>query len=91
MHEEGYLDDDFMLEFFHHHSNVIFQPGFDSQYYSGLNPYTLGFNILSDLKRMSLNPTDEDKVWLPDIAGKGNWKESGGCWEVDRYMQGEGN
>ena len=57
MYEEGYLGDDFMLEFFHHHSNVIFQPGFDSQHYSGLNPYTLGFNIFTDLKRMSLNPT----------------------------------
>jgi len=76
MHEEGYLGDDFMLEFFHHHSNVIFQPGFDSQYYSGLNPYTLGFNIFSDLKRMSLDPTEEDKKWFPEIAGKGNWAET---------------
>jgi len=76
MHEEGYLGDDFMLEFFHHHSNVVFQPGFDSQHYSGLNPYTLGFNIFSDLKRMSLNPTEEDKKWFPDIAGKGNWAET---------------
>ena len=76
MYEEGYLGDDFMLEFFHHHSNVIFQPGFDSQHYSGLNPYTLGFNIFTDLKRMSLNPTEEDKKWFPDIAGKGNWAEN---------------
>ena len=76
MHEEGYLGDDFMLEFFHHHSNVIFQPGFDSQHYSGLNPYTLGFNIFTDLKRMSLNPTEEDKKWFPEIAGKGNWAEN---------------
>jgi spore cortex formation protein SpoVR/YcgB (stage V sporulation) len=75
MYEEGYLDDGFMQEFFHHHSNVIFQPGFDSKYYSGLNPYTLGFNILMDLKRMSIEPTDEDKKWFPDIAGKENWKE----------------
>lgn len=76
MHEEGYLGDDFMLEFFHHHSNVIFQPGFDSQHYSGLNPYTLGFNIFTDLKRMSLNPTEEDIKWFPEIAGKGNWAET---------------
>ena len=76
MHEEGYLGDDFMLEFFHHHSNVIFQPGFDSQNYSGLNPYTLGFNIFTDLKRISLDPTEEDKKWFPDIAGKGNWAET---------------
>lgn len=75
MFEEGYLDDGFMLEFMHHHSNVVFQPGFDSKFYSGLNPYTLGFNIFSDLKRMSLNPTKEDLEWFPEIAGKGNWKE----------------
>ena len=76
MFEEGYLDDGFMVEFFHHHSNVIYQPGFDSKYYSGLNPYTLGFNIFQDLKRMSLEPTEEDLRWFPDIAGKGNWKET---------------
>ena len=75
MFEEGYLDDGFMLEFMHHHSNVIFQPGFDSKFYSGLNPYTLGFNIFSDLKRMSLDPTPEDLQWFPEIAGKGDWKE----------------
>jgi spore cortex formation protein SpoVR/YcgB (stage V sporulation) len=76
MYDEGYLTDGFMLEFFHNHSNVIFQPGFDSKFYSGLNPYTLGFNIFTDLKRMSLDPTEEDKEWFPDIAGKGNWAET---------------
>jgi stage V sporulation protein R len=75
MYEEGYLGDDFMLEFYHNHSNVIMQPGFDSPYYSGINPYTLGFNIFSDIKRMSLNPTAEDIEWFPKIAGRGDWKE----------------
>ena len=75
MYEEGYLDEGFMTEFYHHHSNVIYQPEFDSKYYSGLNPYTLGFNIFKDIKRMSLEPTEEDYRWFPDIAGKGNWKE----------------
>lgn len=76
MFDEGYLSDGFMQEFFHHHSNVIYQPGFDSKFYSGLNPYTLGFNIFQDLKRMSLNPTKEDLEWFPKIAGKGNWVEN---------------
>lgn len=75
LYEEGYLDEGFMTEFYHHHSNVIYQPDFDSKYYSGLNPYTLGFNIFKDIKRMSLEPTEEDYRWFPDIAGKGNWKE----------------
>lgn len=84
MFEEGYLDDGFMLEFMHHHSNVVFQPGFDSKFYSGLNPYTLGFNIFSDLKRMSLDPTPEDLQWFPDIAGKGNWAENF-RWIVENF------
>jgi len=75
MFEEGYLDDGFMMEFLHNHSSVVFQPDFDSKYYSGLNPYTLGYNILKDMKRMSLEPTSEDLEWFPNIAGKGNWKE----------------
>ena len=75
MYDEGFLSDGFMQEFLHHHSNVIFQPDFDSKYYSGLNPYTLGFNIFADIKRMSLNPTAEDLRWFPDIAGKGDWAE----------------
>lgn len=76
MYDEGYLDDGFMMEFFHHHSNVIYQPPFDSKWYSGMNPYTLGFNIFSDLKRMALNPTKEDLKWFPDIAGNANWQET---------------
>lgn len=84
MFEEGYLNDGFMIEFMHHHSNVIFQPGFDSKYYTGLNPYTLGFNIFSDLKRMSLKPTREDLEWFPDIAGKKNWEENF-RWIVENF------
>jgi spore cortex formation protein SpoVR/YcgB (stage V sporulation) len=76
MFDDDYLSDSFMLEFFHHHSNVIYQPDFDSKYYSGINPYTLGFNILKDVKRMSIDPTEEDKKWFPYIAGNKNWKET---------------
>ena len=74
MHKQGYVDDGFMLEFYNHHSNVIFQPGFDSKYYTGLNPYTLGFNIYMDIKRMCQNPTDEDKEWFPNVVGN-DWVE----------------
>lgn len=68
LHKQDYVDEGFMMEFYHHHSNVIFQPGFDSPYYSGMNPYTLGFNILMDVKRMCINPTDEDKEWFPNVV-----------------------
>ena len=76
LYEKGFLDDGFMLEFMHHHSNVIYQPDFDSKYYAGINPYTLGFAIFSDLKRMSISPTEEDFKWFPSIAGKMSWQET---------------
>jgi len=70
--EQGFLDDGHMLEFMHSHTSVLFQPDFDDQRYSGLNPYYLGFSIFMDIKRMCDNPTDEDKKWFPDITG-GDW------------------
>ena len=72
--EEGYVNDGFMLEFFKSHSGVLFQPEYNSKYYSGLNPYTLGFNIFMDIKRICQNPTKEDKQWFPDLIGK-DWLE----------------
>ena len=75
MYDEGLLTDRFMLEFLHHHTNVIYQPPYNSQYYSGLNPYTLGFNIFADIRRICENPTDEDRYWFPDLAGS-NWLQA---------------
>lgn len=66
----GYLSDGFMLEFIKSHSGVIFQPDYSSPYFSGLNPYTLGFNIFMDIKRICQDPTEEDKAWFPDLIGK---------------------
>lgn len=66
----GYLSDGFMLEFIKSHSGVIYQPDYNSKYFSGLNPYTLGFNIFMDIKRICQNPTEEDKAWFPDLIGK---------------------
>ncbi|MFN3402600.1 MAG: SpoVR family protein [Cytophagaceae bacterium] len=74
MFEEGYLTDGFMLEFMHSHSSVLFQPAYNSPYFSGLNPYTLGFNIFMDIKRICQNPTKEDRQWMPGLIGK-NWLE----------------
>ncbi len=74
MFEEGYLDDGFMLEFMHSHSSVLYQPPYNSKYFSGLNPYTLGFNIFMDIKRICQNPTKEDKAWMPHLIGQ-NWLE----------------
>ena len=72
---EGFVDDGFMMEFLQHHTNVLYQPEYDSPYYSGINPYTLGFAMMQDIKRICEAPTTEDKEWFPDIAGT-PWRET---------------
>lgn len=74
MYEEGYVNDGFMLEFIKSHSGVLFQPDYNSPYFSGLNPYTLGYNIFTDIKRICQQPTAEDKEWFPNLIGK-DWLE----------------
>ncbi|MEN9423478.1 MAG: hypothetical protein RL122_861, partial [Pseudomonadota bacterium] len=69
MYDEGLVNEGFMLEFLSSHTSVVMQPGFDSPYYSGINPYALGFAMMSDIKRICEHPTAEDKQWFPDIAG----------------------
>jgi len=69
LYDEGLVTDGFMMEFLQSHTSVIYQPGFDSPYYSGINPYTLGFAMYQDIRRICEKPTEEDKRWFPDIAG----------------------
>ncbi len=75
LHETGFLDDGAMIEFFQSHTGATFQPDFDHSGYSGINPYALGFNMMQDIQRVCETPTDEDRVWLPQIAGRGGWVE----------------
>ncbi|OED46703.1 SpoVR family protein [Endozoicomonas sp. (ex Bugula neritina AB1)] len=75
MYAKGLIPEGYILEFLHTHSNVIFQPGFDDPRYSGLNPYTLGFNIYRDIRRICEQPTEEDRRWFPDMAGS-PWLEA---------------
>jgi spore cortex formation protein SpoVR/YcgB (stage V sporulation) len=67
--ELGMMPPGYMIEFLKSHTGVVAQPGFDSKYYSGINPYALGFNMYRDIRRICENPTKEDKIWFPDIAG----------------------
>ncbi|VVE67421.1 SpoVR family protein [Pandoraea captiosa] len=69
LYKEKLVNDAFMMEFLHAHTNVVYQPSFDSPYYSGLNPYALGFAMFQDIRRMCEDPTEEDRQWAPDIAG----------------------
>jgi len=75
MYDEGLVTDKFMLEFLHNHTNVVAQPEYNSPYYSGINPYALGFNMFTDIRRICEAPTDEDKEWFPEIAGS-NWLDT---------------
>ncbi len=69
LYDEGLLTDSFMMEFLHSHTNVVMQPSYNSPYYSGINPYALGFAMFRDLRRICEQPTEEDRRWFPDYAG----------------------
>ncbi len=69
LYDSGLVTDGFMIEFLQYHTGVIYQPPFDSKYFSGINPYTLGYAMMQDLRRICENPTDEDRQWFPEYAG----------------------
>ena len=56
LHEKGLITDGSFLEFVHSHTSVVFQPGFDDRRYYGINPYALGFGMMSDIKRIVTEP-----------------------------------
>jgi stage V sporulation protein R len=70
MYDAGEIDQGILLECLHSHTNVVHQ-----REYSSLNPYALGFAAWNEIKRVCDNPTDEDREYLPDIAGK-DWLET---------------
>jgi len=72
LHEKGQIDDGSFLEFLHSHTGVVLQPDFDDRRYGGINPYALGFAMCCDIERICTKPTDEDREWMPDIAGNGD-------------------
>ena len=71
LYEQGRISDGAMLEFLHAHTSVVFQPEFDDPRYSGVNPYALGFAMMEDIARIADDPTDEDREWFPEFAGRG--------------------
>ncbi len=75
LYDEGRLADGFMIECPAAHTNVVFQPPVTDPRYSGTNPYALGFAMYGDLRRICERPTDEDRAWFPDIAGR-DWLET---------------
>ena len=75
LYDEGLLSDGFMIEFLQSHTNVIKQPSFDNRFYSGINPYALGFTMMTDIRRMCENPTKEDEQYFPDLVNT-DWVDS---------------
>lgn len=75
LHTQGLISDGFMLEFFDIHSRVLRQTQFNNPAYSGINPYTLGYAMMADIRRICETPTEEDKLWFPDLAGS-DWQQS---------------
>ncbi|MDA8231941.1 MAG: SpoVR family protein [Magnetospirillum sp.] len=72
LHEQGLMNDGALMEILHSHTNVVFQPDFDDPRFGGINPYALGFAMMQDIKRIATEPTEEDRVWFPEIAGNGD-------------------
>lgn len=75
LYDKGLITDGYMLEFLQSHTNVVTQPPVTARWYSGINPYALGFSMYQDIKRICEAPTDEDRAWFPDLAGT-DWRES---------------
>lgn len=75
LYDEGIVGNGFMMEFLQSHTNVIHQPSVHSPHFSGINPYALGFAMMRDIRRICENPTHEDRLWFPDIAGS-DWRKT---------------
>jgi len=75
LYEKGLLTEGSIFEFLASHTAVVFQPNFDDPRYSGINPYALGFAIMTDMKRICEAPTEEDRAWFPSFAGSAGWRE----------------
>ena len=74
LHSRGRIDDAMMLEVLHSHTNVVLQLPFHHKRFQGINPYALGFAMFRDLKRICETPTEEDRRWFPEVAGR-PWSE----------------
>lgn len=73
MADRGQIGAGMMIEILKSHTGVVMQPGFDSKFYNGINPYALGFRMFQEIRRMCEHPTAEDKEFFPNIAGT-DWK-----------------
>jgi len=66
--EKGLITDGNYIEFIHSHSGVLRQLDHDHKYYNGFNPYALGFDMFTDIRRICSEPTAEDCEYFPHLA-----------------------
>ena len=78
LYDEKLLDDGALLEFYDSHTGVVRQLDYDHKYYSGINPYALGFAMYKDIERVAMEPTEEDKEWFgsQDWVGCGDYMKA---------------
>lgn len=74
LYEKRQVNDAFMFEFLHNHTNVVTQRGFDQNGYHGINPYAMGFAMMQDIRRICESPTEEDRHWFPDLVDT-DWRK----------------
>ena len=75
MFDRGNISAGSYLEFLTSHSGVVYQPGYDSKHYSGINIYALGYAMMRDIRRMCTSPDKEDMIWFPEICNT-DWRET---------------
>jgi stage V sporulation protein R len=73
LYDQGLISEGALLEILHSHVNVVAQFDFDDRRFGGINPYALGFAMMQDVRRICVAPTDEDREWFPEIAGRPDW------------------
>jgi len=72
LYDQGFLTDGQMMEYYDINSAVIGQQPYHSKWFNGINPYALGFSIFKDIKRICLDPTEEDRECFT-FAGCQDW------------------
>ena len=86
LYDKGILTDGAMFEFIQSHTGVVNQRFFDDKYYSGINPYALGWAMYQDIERVSMEPTEEDREWFhnQEWVGNGDWLKNV-KWAIENF------
>jgi stage V sporulation protein R len=70
LYNRNMVSDAFMIDFIKNHTNLVYQLPYDNPNYFGINPYTFGYSLFSDINRMCTAPTDEDRLFFPELTLK---------------------